>query len=278
MWQVVMTLGHSAAAERCCFSSITLRGHKSSMYWGPDAKLGSCRGWRCDGMKDRNQSLRQQKPMMTGKSYLQILSNQFANFFLLKSLGGGEIVPRLATKLECLQAGLASVRFPGACPVTPAPPSSPPPPSVLIRKTTEAAWEVRGCLPAGRALEIDPPTSRVICSHCSITGKLGRNRNKLREEKSTEKPTTWKSDIGTSQREECFRLLKTGLLPGLSGSGKEKTEVLEASGIQVPSLPFARAVTSGMFEAQSLHVKNWHNFLVWTGSNRCETVFTELST
>lgn len=78
------------------------------------------------------------------------------------------------------------------------------------------------------------------------------------EEKSTAKPTAWKSDTGTSQREECFCLLKTGLLPGLSGSGGEKTEVLEASGDQVPSLPFARTVTLGMlqFEAQSLHVKN----------------------
>ena len=95
-------------------------------------------GWRCDGTKDRNRSLRQQKPMMTGKSYPQILSNQFANFFLLKSLRG-EIVPRLATKLEWLQAGLASVRLLGACPVTPAPPSSPLPPSVLIRKNDRSS-------------------------------------------------------------------------------------------------------------------------------------------
>lgn len=55
---------------------------------------------------------------------------------------------------------------------------------VLTRRMTEAAWEVMGCLSAGRVLEIDPPTSKVICNQCWTTEKLGRNRNKLMEEKS----------------------------------------------------------------------------------------------
>lgn len=99
-------------------------------------------------------------------------------------------------------------------------------PGVLTRRVTEAAWEMMGCLPAGRVLEIDPPTSKVICSHCSTTEKQGRIRNKRIGKKSTGESKTWKSNKDASEKK--ISLVEAILLPGLTVSGEERIEALGA--------------------------------------------------
>lgn len=83
-----------------------------------------------------------------------------------------------------------------------------------------------GCVPAGRVVEPDPPTTHTICSHRSSTPEtLGTNRN-TRTEETPAAGTIWTRDTGASRGEEgfpCWGLV----LPGLSVSGEERIEVGE---------------------------------------------------
>ena len=143
---------------------------------------------------------------------------------------------------------------------------------------TEAAWEVRGCLPAGRVLEIDPPTSKVS----AVTVRLPRNWEKTEINSSKKAPAVSNLKIWhRSLSEKSVFPVKSTVLPGSFTSGGVKTAVTEVSWNHVPPLPFARAVDLG-------HIVTWvsrstwkswdNNVLVWTESDVCEVVSTEFST
>lgn len=156
------------------------------MCWGAGANLGlwrcnsmkhkdARRAWKCNSMKDGDHSTRQQEQMISGKSFPQVSNKLFANFFILKSLQGKTFQWAL---LNWSAHGQASF-----CQAPQGPALSqlfvPPLPTVVCssEECQKQQWEVRGCLPAGRVLEIDPPTSKVIWCHCSTTEKTGSKRN-----------------------------------------------------------------------------------------------------
>lgn len=211
---VTVILGHVSSSQDsgCCFSSrpIFLKGQecpRSSSYSTPRAcvraeQVSACGpAGRKTPWRDRDLSNHWQEEMLVCNLICKL---KLLAHFRLKFLWEKQRYPMTATKLECLAGGWGpplpdspEVQQGHSCP-------SLSHPRALTRPVAEAAWEGRGCLPAGRVSEIDPPTSKVVYGHCSATEKLGTDRNKFMEEKSVVEPTTWKLNIEASQREECF--------------------------------------------------------------------------